>query len=87
MKYFAVLDTNVIVSALLGKNSIPAKILDEALSGSIIPLFDNAILDEYEDVTAPQEIPFYAQRYQEHDKRSAIARYPCRGRVHQSCPA
>ena len=58
MKYFAVLDTNVIVSALLGKNSIPAKILDEALSGSIIPLFDNAILDEYEDVLHRKKFPF-----------------------------
>lgn len=61
MKYFAVLDTNVLVSALLGKNSVPAKVLDEAASGSIIPLFNDGILAEYADVLNRKKFPFAAQ--------------------------
>ncbi len=58
MKYFAVLDTNVLVSALLRKGSIPARILDEASSGSIEPLFNDDILAEYEDVLRRKKFPF-----------------------------
>lgn len=61
MRYFAVLDTNVLVSALLGKNSIPAKVLDEAASGSIVPLYDEDILTEYEDVLHRKKFPFTEQ--------------------------
>lgn len=61
MKYFAVLDTNVLVSALLGKNSVPAKVLDEATNGSISPLFDDDILAEYEDVLHRKKFPFSAR--------------------------
>lgn len=61
MKYFAVLDTNVLVSALLSKNSIPAKILDEAAKGIIIPLFNDEILVEYEDVLHRKKFPFTAR--------------------------
>lgn len=50
MRYFAVLDTNVLVSALLSRNAAPSKILDESLSGRIIPLYNNEILAEYENV-------------------------------------
>jgi len=58
MKYFAVLDTNVLVSALLRMDSVPAKILDEAISGSIVPLFNDDILAEYEDVLRRKKFPF-----------------------------
>ena len=58
MKYFAVLDTNVLVSALLGKKSIPAQILNEAANGSIVPLYDADILSEYEDVLHRDKFPF-----------------------------
>lgn len=61
MRYFAVLDTNVLVSALLGKNSIPAKILDEATNGRIAPLFNDGILAEYEDVLHRKKFPFTAR--------------------------
>ena len=50
MIYHAVIDTNVIVSSMLKKNSIPDRIVDHALFGKIIPLFDNETLAEYEDV-------------------------------------
>lgn len=61
MRYFAVLDTNVLVSALLSKNSVPAKILDEATDGSIVPLFCDDILAEYEDVLHRKKFPFTAR--------------------------
>ena len=38
MKYYVVLDTNVVVSALLNLSSIPGLILQEALAGRVIPL-------------------------------------------------
>ena len=50
MRYFAVIDTNVVVSALLNHSSTPGKVLEEALVGRIIPLLHDEILDEYDDV-------------------------------------
>ncbi|MBR5974578.1 MAG: putative toxin-antitoxin system toxin component, PIN family [Clostridiales bacterium] len=50
MRYYAVLDTNVLVSAMLKHNSIPAEVLAEALNGDIIPVLNEDILAEYEDV-------------------------------------
>ncbi len=38
MKYFAAIDTNVVVSALLNRDSLPGTILEEALKGRIIPI-------------------------------------------------
>ena len=38
MKYYVVLDTNVVVSALLNLSSVPGIILQEALAGRVIPL-------------------------------------------------
>ena len=35
MKYYVVLDTNVVVSALLNLSSIPGLILQEALAGRV----------------------------------------------------
>jgi putative PIN family toxin of toxin-antitoxin system len=45
-----VLDTNVIVSALLCPQSIPAKIVGLVLNGTIGIVYDNNILTEYVDV-------------------------------------
>ena len=50
MKYYVVLDTNVVVSALFNFASVPGMILQEALVGRIIPLLHQDILDEYRDV-------------------------------------
>ncbi len=47
---YAVLDTNVIVSALLKKNSIPAYILEQAFIGDVIPVFSYGIINEYNNV-------------------------------------
>ena len=45
-------DTNVIVSALIAKNpdSPPRQVFRAMLSGDIIPLYHSDILDEYEEV-------------------------------------
>lgn len=50
MKYYAVIDTNVLVSAMLKWNSIPGNIMELAFSGTIIPLLNEQILKEYEEV-------------------------------------
>ncbi|MDR0685620.1 MAG: PIN domain-containing protein [Spirochaetaceae bacterium] len=42
-----VLDTNVIVSALLCPQSLPAKILGLVLNGTIGIVYDNNVLMEY----------------------------------------
>jgi uncharacterized protein len=45
-----VLDTNVLVSALLKRNSAPGKILDAILEGKLQIALDDRILDEYQRV-------------------------------------
>ena len=51
-KVFAVIDTNVIVSALISKNpeSSPLLVLAHVYSGTITPVFNDEILHEYRDV-------------------------------------
>ena len=52
MKYYAVFDTNVLISALLSKNEASAtvKVLDAVFEGRIIPFYHQDILAEYEEV-------------------------------------
>ncbi len=50
MKYYAIIDTNVIVSAMLKNGSVPGQVAAEALNGDIIPILNDEILAEYEDV-------------------------------------
>lgn len=52
MQCYAVVDTNVIVSALISKNpaSPPRQVFRAMLSGDIIPLYHSDILNEYEEV-------------------------------------
>lgn len=47
---YAVIDTNVLVSAMLKENSVPRKVINAAFNGKIIPLFDAEILREYAEV-------------------------------------
>ncbi|MBO7079028.1 MAG: putative toxin-antitoxin system toxin component, PIN family [Bacilli bacterium] len=49
-KYYAVIDTNVIVSAFLKEGSIPDQIVSLALNGPIIPLVNDEIISEYTEV-------------------------------------
>ena len=50
MRFFAVLDTNVLVSALLKPDSVPGLLLTEALTGDVVPVVSGDILSEYADV-------------------------------------
>ena len=45
-----VMDTNVLVSALLSKTGNPAKILNKFLAGELTLVYSEVILEEYEDV-------------------------------------
>ena len=56
MKYFVVFDTNVIVSALLKRYSVPWKVLEEALLGRIIPVVNEKIIAEYEEGFTETEV-------------------------------
>lgn len=52
MKYYAVIDTNVFLSALISKRDDAAtvRVLGAVLDGRIIPLYHQEILAEYEEV-------------------------------------
>ena len=50
MKYYAVIDTNVLVSAMLKHHSVPGSIIDLAFDGPIIPILNDAIEKEYREV-------------------------------------
>ncbi len=52
MKYYAVFDTNVLVSAMITNNSDSAtvKVLEQVVKGRIVPLFNEEILLEYQEV-------------------------------------
>lgn len=57
---YAVIDTNVVVSALLSidANSNPAVVLRAVLQGRIIPVFNEDILDEYTKVLLRDKFHF-----------------------------
>lgn len=44
MKYFAVIDTNVLISAMLKWNSTPGNVMELVFSGTITPLLNEPIL-------------------------------------------
>lgn len=54
---YAVIDTNVIVSALISSNpeSYPLSVLAHVYSGTIIPLLNDEILKEYRDVLSREK--------------------------------
>lgn len=58
MKYYAVIDTNVLVSAMLKWNSIPGNIMELAFDGLIIPILNNHIVNEYREVLARPKFHF-----------------------------
>lgn len=51
-KLYAVIDTNVVVSAMISKNpaSSPLAVLAHVFSGAITPVFNEEIISEYRDV-------------------------------------
>lgn len=50
MKYYAVIDTNVLVSAMLKWESVPGHILRLVFEGTIIPVLNPDIVKEYQEV-------------------------------------
>ena len=58
MTYYAILDTNVLVSALLKNGSIPWQVMEEAMRGDIIPVINDSILAEYENVLKRPKFKF-----------------------------
>lgn len=66
MTYYAVIDTNVFISALLSKNGDAAtvKVLRAILDGSIVPLYHNEILAEYNEVLHREKFHFQEKSIQ-----------------------
>lgn len=60
MKYLVVIDTNVIVSALLSKHKDAAtvQVLDALFDRKIIPIYNDEILEEYTQVLHRQKFRF-----------------------------
>lgn len=50
MRYYAVIDTNVLVSAMLKWTSVPGNVMELAFSGAIVPLLNEQIVKEYREV-------------------------------------
>ena len=50
MKYYAVIDTNVLVSAMLKWNSVPGHIIELVFDDLIVPVFSREIIEEYKEV-------------------------------------
>ena len=60
---YVVIDTNVLVSALLNINSNPGTVLLSVFKGETIPLLNPEILAEYRDVLARKKFKFPAGRH------------------------
>lgn len=50
MKYYVVIDTNVLISAMLKWNSIPGNVVELAFDGPIVPVLNEQIVEEYREV-------------------------------------
>jgi putative PIN family toxin of toxin-antitoxin system len=61
MKYYAVIDTNVLVSAMLKWNSVPGNIMELVYNGQIIPVFNEKIIEEYQNVLSRPKFHFTDQ--------------------------
>lgn len=59
-KIYAVIDTNVLVSALFSRDgsSNPAKVIEAVLRGVITPLYNSEIIEEYYDVLSRDKFKF-----------------------------
>ncbi len=66
MRYYAVFDTNVLISSLLTKrtDTATAKVVDAIYSGDIVPLYNQEILNEYNEVLHRKKFSFSEERIQ-----------------------
>ncbi len=60
MKFYVVIDTNVLISAGLKYHSNPGVIMEFIKAGTIIPLINSKILAEYKDVLSRPKFKFPA---------------------------
>lgn len=60
MMFYAVIDTNVLVSALLNMDSNPGRVLLSVFSGETVLFMNAEILSEYRDVLAREKFHFPA---------------------------
>lgn len=58
MKYYAVIDTNVLVSALLKWDSVPGNVLQFTITGVVTPILNEDILREYREVLLRKKFHF-----------------------------
>ena len=66
MVYYAVIDTNVFISALLSKRADAAtvRVLESMFDGKIVPLYHNDILAEYDEVLHRSKFHFKEETIQ-----------------------
>ena len=76
MKYYVVIDTNVLVSAVLKSHSVPGSIVELAFDGPIIPILNEAIEKKYREVLSrpkfhlPEELISCNRKYQAFPKQT-----------------
>ena len=58
MKYYAVIDTNVVVSFLWKDNSVPGEIIKLIFKDKIVPILNEEIINEYYDVLTRNKFRF-----------------------------
>ncbi len=58
MKYYAVIDTNVLVSAMIKWNPVPGNIMELTFDGSIVPILNEQIVKEYREVLTRPKFHF-----------------------------
>lgn len=56
--YHAVIDTNVLVSAMLRDSSVPRTIIDCIEGGIVIPVYNESIIQEYREVLSRKKFRF-----------------------------
>ncbi len=56
-----VLDTNILVSALLSPYGSPAKVFDHVLNGSVVMCYDSRVIAEYQEVLVRPKFCFDKQ--------------------------
>ena len=61
MKFYAVIDTNVLVSAAMKPESVPGQVVELVLDGVIVPFLNKAIIKEYRDVLLRPKFDFPEQ--------------------------
>lgn len=55
---YGMIDTNVLVSAMLKWNSVPGSVLKHVFSGNLVPVFNEEIFDEYHRVLLRKKFSF-----------------------------